>query len=98
MALKKDPEGTETRLVNQTANLTNQSVLEIGCGDGRLTWRYAHSARRVNGIDLDGDVLKTAYADRPAALQGTVAFIRASSLDLPFPRETFDRAILAWSF
>ncbi len=98
MALQKDPEETETRFLNQTANLTNQRVLEIGCGDGRLTWRYARSARRIIGIDLDSDALKAARANCPSAFQETVSFMRASSLDLPFPHGTFDRAILAWSF
>jgi ubiquinone/menaquinone biosynthesis C-methylase UbiE len=98
MTLQKDPEGAETRALNQAANLTDQRVLEIGCGDGRLTWRYAYGAKRIRGIDLDGDALKAALADRPAALQETVSFLRASALNLPFPHKTFDRAILAWSF
>ena len=98
MVLQKDPEGTETRHLNQSTRLAGQRVLEIGCGDGRLTWRYAHSARRVTGIDPDAETLQAALADRPAELQDTVSFVRASSIDLPFPPEVFDRAILAWSF
>jgi ubiquinone/menaquinone biosynthesis C-methylase UbiE len=98
MTLQKDPEGTEIRYLDQLALPTDQHVLEIGSGDGRLTWRYAHSAGRVTGIDLDADALKVAVADCPADLRGSVAFARASSLDLPFPRDLFDTAILAWSF
>ena len=88
----------ETRQLNQSADFTGQRVLEIGCGDGRLTWRYAHSAGRVAGIDLDVDALREAANDRPASLNEIVAFMRANSLHLPFPYATFDITILAWSF
>ncbi len=98
MTLQKDPEGNEIRHLNQSALFTNQRVLEIGSGDGRLTWRYAHSTGRVTGIDPDADALKIAVTDCPPGLSETVSFARACSLDLPFPQETFDIAILAWSF
>jgi ubiquinone/menaquinone biosynthesis C-methylase UbiE len=98
MTLQKDPEGIETCYLNQTADFTNQHVLEIGSGDGRLTWRYAHSASRVTGIDLDAQAQRTAASDRPADLHNKVAFVRANACNLPFPCEKFDIAILAWSF
>lgn len=97
MPIQKDPEGTETLHLRELADITGQHVLEIGCGDGRLTWRYAHSAARVTGIDPDADALKNAIQCCPADLRGAISFARASSLHLPFPHETFDRAILAWS-
>jgi ubiquinone/menaquinone biosynthesis C-methylase UbiE len=98
MTLQKDPEETETFYLNQAINFKNQHVLEIGMGDGRLTWRYAHNAGRVTGIDLDTEELKVAAAERPADLRETVSLVKANSLDLPFRCETFDKAILAWSF
>ena len=98
MTLRKDPEGTETHYLNQIVDFTGQHVLEIGMGDGRLTWRYARSAGRVTGIDLDADELKVAALERPAGLRETVSLVQANSLNLPFRRETFDKAILAWSF
>jgi ubiquinone/menaquinone biosynthesis C-methylase UbiE len=98
MTLQKDPEGTETRFLNQTVLFSNQRVLEIGSGDGRLTWRYARSAGRVTGIDLDSKALKAAAEACPADLREIVSFIHASSLALPFPPASFDMAILAWSF
>jgi len=98
MPLQKDPEGMEIRYLNQSAVFANQRVLEIGSGDGRLTWRYAHSAGRVTAIDVAVDALRVAATDRPADLHETVSFVGASSLNLPFPRDTFDIAILSWSF
>jgi len=97
MPIQKDPERTEVRQLQQLVDFSGKHVLEIGCGDGRLTWRYAHSAGSVTGIDPDAEALKAAVHACPANLRETVTFARASSLDLPFPHETFDIAILAWS-
>jgi ubiquinone/menaquinone biosynthesis C-methylase UbiE len=96
MPIQKDPERAEVQRM-QLADFSGKHVLEIGSGDGRLTWRYADSAARVTGLDPDADALKTAIRDCPANLRAAVSFARASSLHLPFPHEMFDRAILAWS-
>jgi ubiquinone/menaquinone biosynthesis C-methylase UbiE len=98
MTLQKDPEGTEIRFLNQAVILANKHILEIGTGDGRLTWRVANSAGHVTGIDLDADALRVAASVCPTNIRDNVLFVRAGSLNLPFPRETFDIAILAWSF
>jgi ubiquinone/menaquinone biosynthesis C-methylase UbiE len=97
MPIQKDPERTEVQHLHQLVDFSGKHVLEIGCGDGRLTWRYAGTAARVTGIDPDADALQAASRDCPADLRGFVSFARASSLTLPFPRETFDIAVLAWS-
>jgi ubiquinone/menaquinone biosynthesis C-methylase UbiE len=97
MPIQKDPERAEVQRLHQLADFSGKRVLEIGCGDGRLTWRYAGSAGRVTGIDPDAEALKAALRACPAELRAAVTFARASSLRLPFPSETFDISILAWS-
>jgi ubiquinone/menaquinone biosynthesis C-methylase UbiE len=97
MALIKDPEGTEIDVLNRSVDFNSKRVLEIGSGDGRLTWRFAYSVRRLTGIDPDANSLHKAITDRPHDLQQIVSFVQASSTNLPFPEETFDMAILAWS-
>ncbi len=97
MSSHRDPEGIETRILHEIADLTDTHVLEIGCGDGRLTWRYASVARSAAAIDLDPQRLATALHDRDAPLRGKVTFMQASAEALPFPCERFDRALLAWS-
>ena len=97
MTLVKDPEGTETQFLHQYYDFAGKRMLEIGCGDGRLTWRYAAFARQVVGVDPDAEALRTALKDHsPGGMENT-RFARANSLHLPFPHETFDLAILAWS-
>ena len=100
MTTQIDPEGTETKLLLRHAGLADGSkrVLEVGCGDGRLTWRYARMARQVVGIDLHEDDLRVALIDRPADLASRVQFARADAIHLPVARNSFDLAIFAWSF
>jgi len=98
MTVQKDPEGTEIRHLAGSSVFEDQNLLEIGCGEGRLTWRVAPLSGRLTGIDPQADALRVAAAECPAELRETVKFVRASALDLPFPHETFDIAILSWSF
>ncbi len=98
MTVQIDPEGTESKILKQLVDLTGKRVLEIGCGDGRLTWRYASLPKQITGIDLQQDDLRVALIDRPANLASRVQFARADALHLPFPTNTFDVAIFAWSF
>jgi 2-polyprenyl-3-methyl-5-hydroxy-6-metoxy-1,4-benzoquinol methylase len=66
MTLQKDPEGTETKTLHRVVNFNGKRVLEIGCGDGRLTWQYAKSARLVAGIDLEANDLRLATIECPS--------------------------------
>jgi ubiquinone/menaquinone biosynthesis C-methylase UbiE len=101
MTTQTDPEGTEAKYLLRYAGLAqpgSQRVLEVGCGDGRLTWRYANAVGQVLGIDLHADDLRVAVVDRPANLAGRVHFARADALQLPVANRSFDLAIFAWSF
>ena len=97
MTILKDPEQNEKKYLHRFADFRGQRVLEIGCGEGRLTWQYAKEARSTIGIDLDLDALRVASFDRPSDLKSKVHFSRARSEYLPFSKETFDIALLAWS-
>jgi ubiquinone/menaquinone biosynthesis C-methylase UbiE len=97
MSLQKDPEYKERKTLHRFVDFTNKRVLEIGCGEGRLTWQYAKTAQSIFAIDLDADALRVATFDKPSDLHNKVHFLRAESEHLPFSKETFDLAILAWS-
>ena len=94
---QKDPENFERKNLLDFADFTDSRVLEVGCGEGRLTWKYAAASRATFGLDPDRDALRVARADSPTDLHGRVHFARASAYHLPLPKETFDIAILAWS-
>ncbi len=97
MSIQKDSEHNEKKYLHTFADFKDQRVLEIGCGEGRLTWKYAHASSLTVGLDIDPDALRVARIDSPADLKGKAFFARAQSEHIPFAEETFDRAVLAWS-
>lgn len=97
MTFQKDAEQNELRALRKRVDFKDQRVLEVGCGEGRLTWGYAHPTEQVVGIDPDLDAVRVANYDRPDELRKTTTFACASSLKLPFPSESFDIALFSWS-
>ena len=101
MPVRLDPDNNETRaLFDFTGSLVGKDVLEVGCGDGRLTWRYADPAAHVVGIDPNQDKIARARSEIPPYLRGRVEF-HALNLET-FAAEDdqngrFDLVILSWS-
>ena len=97
MTLQKDPERNEINYLRKVVDFTGKRVLEIGCGEGRLTWQYAKWTELTIALDPDHDSLRVAKVDRPFNLEEKVHLICSDAHDLPFSKEKFDIAILAWS-
>ena len=97
MSLQKDADRNEIKYLHKFVDLKDKRVLEVGCGEGRLTWQYANETNSVAAIDLDHDSLRVARVDLPADLENKIHFACADSEYLPFAKEKFDVAILAWS-
>lgn len=97
MTVALDPEGTETRVIHEMIEFTGMDVLDIGCGDGRLTWRFAESARAVLGIDPATAAIEKARVAVPDRLRARVSFQVADATAAELPRATFDVAVLSWS-
>lgn len=99
MPVRVDPENNETRALFALADFGGQQVLEIGCGDGRLTWRYADRAAHVTAIDPFAEGITRARENLPKELHGRVEFHHIAFEDFAAASEpgAFDMAILSWS-
>ena len=97
MSVSIDPEGVEIRLIHELVDFRGKSVLEVGSGDGRLTWRYAAEAGQVLALDPDEEDVKQAIEDTPADLRPKLRFQVADILQADLPEEAFDVAILSYS-
>jgi len=97
MTLQKDADRNEIKYLKQFVDFADKDVLEVGCGEGRLTWQYAGAAQSTIAVDIDRDSLHVAQVDRPFDLKNKTHFSCCESEHLPFAKEKFDIAILAWS-
>ena len=84
-------EGTLERLFEQAAP---ESVLDVGCGEGVLTYRWAErlGSRPVVGIDLPDSKLEAEWLTRRRPNLELRAMPAADLQDLPFPDDSFDVA------
>lgn len=92
-----DPDGAELQALAELVDFAGLRVLEIGCGDGRLTWRYAGPAKEVLGIDSDEKEIAEARASTPRDLRDRVRFEVGSPVERDIPRDHFDVAFFSWS-
>ena len=97
--IRVDPENNEPRALFALADFHGQRVLEIGCGDGRLTWRYADKAAHVTAIDPFEASITRAKENTPDDLKSRVEFRHIGFDDFAAESRSsmFDIAILSWS-
>jgi 2-polyprenyl-3-methyl-5-hydroxy-6-metoxy-1,4-benzoquinol methylase len=100
MAVIKDPDGQETQALLNITDFTGKRVLEIGSGDGRLTWRYADLAIHVDGLDPKIERIQQAQKDIPVDLRNRVNF-QAIDLEMFYSRQSgqrkYDLVLLSWA-
>ena len=95
--MQVDPEGVEIRALGKLAPMDGLRVLELGCGDGRLTLRIADAAASVYAVDPDEGRIRLARQSLPAALAHKVTFVVAGAAEVRVPRRRFDLALFSWS-
>jgi len=99
MAVIKDPEGVQSAILLSAVDFKDLQVLEVGCGDGRITWCFADQAAHVTGVDPDGDAIEKAIKSIPDRLKDRVKFLESSIADFfEFSNDRkFDLALYSWS-
>jgi 16S rRNA A1518/A1519 N6-dimethyltransferase RsmA/KsgA/DIM1 with predicted DNA glycosylase/AP lyase activity len=93
VAIVEDPEEHEAAaLAAVVSSFASLRVLEIGCGDGRLTRRYTTEAASIIAVDPDADAIGELRAELPhvdARAMGEEELVIAD--------HSVDVVIFAWS-
>jgi 2-polyprenyl-3-methyl-5-hydroxy-6-metoxy-1,4-benzoquinol methylase len=99
MTIRIDPEGNETDALFDLVDVEGREVLEIGCGDGRLTRRYADRAAHVTAIDPFEDSIARAQTWLSESPNERIEFRHVAFEDLAAASDAdaFDVALLSWS-
>lgn len=90
----RDPEGNEAKNLLLASPMAGKIVLEIGCGNGWLTWQLAPSTGRIVGIDPGIDDLRLARTSQPP-LTANVLLTASMGEALPFSTGSFDIAFFS---
>ena len=91
-----DPEGVHLDSLRRLADLSGASVIEVGCGDGRLTAGLAEEAASVFAFDSDAEAVATAQAQL-AEHDERVTFQVGSARQIEIPRTQYDIVVFSWS-
>ncbi len=93
--VRVDPERRETRLLKRHIPFAGARMIDIGCGDGRLSNRIRGWIHSAVGVDIAGNDLRRAK-DRNR-LEDVARFAVADASRLPFQDRSFDLALFSWS-
>ena len=97
MSVSIDPEGTEIEVIHELVDFSGKKVLEVGCGDGRMTRRYAERAALVLALDPNAEKIERAIDSTPEPLRSKVRFQVADIADAELDQQAFEVAILSHS-
>jgi ubiquinone/menaquinone biosynthesis C-methylase UbiE len=94
-----DPEGAHLAALRRLGegDIRGRRVLELGCGDGRLTIGLAAEAAYVLAFDPDAEAVERARGRLPSELARRVAYRVASGKEIEVEPCSFDLAVFSWS-
>jgi ubiquinone/menaquinone biosynthesis C-methylase UbiE len=92
-----DPEGAHVAALRRLGDFRDRRVLEMGCGDGRLTTAIAADAAHVLAFDPDAEAVERGRRSLPAELSSRVEFRVASATAIEIDPASFDLVVFSWS-
>jgi 2-polyprenyl-3-methyl-5-hydroxy-6-metoxy-1,4-benzoquinol methylase len=97
MSRTLDPEQAHLAALRRLGDFRDLRILELGCGDGRLTIPIANEAAFVLAFDPDKEAVERAQRSLPAELANRVAYMVASGDEVEIEPTSFDLALFSWS-
>jgi ubiquinone/menaquinone biosynthesis C-methylase UbiE len=86
----------EIALFRNCLSLADKNVLEIGCGDGRVSYGLARDLSRILGIDLDRRLIESAEARLAESGLTNINFAIMDAQRLELPDDSFDVVLCPW--
>lgn len=83
--------------LRRLAEFDGRRVLEMGCGEGRLTHGIAADGATVFSFDPDDERVAEARRSLPEELAERVTYRVASAQGLEIERSAFDLVLFSWS-
>lgn len=92
-----DAEGVHLAAIMRAADFSGKRVLEVGCGNGRLTWGIAATASSVLAFDPKTEDIASARSTCPSDLRERVRFEVARADEIEVEPQSVDLVFFSWS-
>jgi predicted RNA methylase len=92
-----DAERAHLAAILRAADFRGRRVLEVGSGEGRLTWGFAPLTASVLAFDPDESEVAAARAACPEELRQKVRFEVAAAEEIEVPPSSVDLVFFSWS-
>lgn len=86
----------DVALIKELCPLAGNDVLEVGCGDGRITFQLAPHCRRIIGVDMEPRFIENALKEQQRSGLSNIKFREMDAHALDIPDASVDVVLYPW--